>query len=338
MNQPIDDINLFTNYWHLLANANELTNEGDYVCIEAFGQYIAVFNDGLSLVAFDNLCPHRGATIFPVGRGNQKAMCPYHGWVFRKGKVIVSQASSFVASDIGDVALTEYNIDFCGQFLFVSIEPRLTLRDQLSGLFNFLEDKSINIGELGDVNSCKYRCVWPVAVENALEPYHINMIHSSSLGKLHLSQGVNSFFEYGSIWRSEILDEKTLRKLNRISNVLQGANYFKGYEFVYLFPFSMISSTFSFSFAIQNFFPDDNRFTNFESRLYHVNYKNKNEALVLRSLFDSTASFNRQIFFEDRKICERVPASSWSMSALNYACLSEKKIQHFRAIVRRHYE
>lgn len=338
MNQPIDDINLLRNYWHLVAHAHELANEGDYVCIEAFGQYIAVFNDGLGLVAFDNICPHRGARIFPVGRGNQKAICPYHGWAFRRGRIIVSNASSFVNSDINNATLTKYHIDFCGQFLFVSIEPRLTLKDQLYGLFDFLNDKSINIGELGDVNAYKYRCIWPVAIENALEPYHINMIHPSSLGRLRLSQGVDSFFDYGSIWRSEVREEKISRKLNRICNFLTGPKFFKGYEFVYLFPFSMISSTFSLSFSIQNFFPDHNRFTNFESRLYHVKYKNQNEANCLRVLFDSTSTLNRQIFSEDREICERVSASSWSMASLKYPAHSEAKVQHFRGIIRRHYE
>ena len=41
--------------------------------------------------AFINACPHRGATVCQLKRGNQRVLtCPYHGWSFNTAGALIS--------------------------------------------------------------------------------------------------------------------------------------------------------------------------------------------------------------------------------------------------------
>jgi hypothetical protein len=101
---------------------------------------------------------------------------------------------------------------------------------------------------------------------------------------------------------------------------------------LYIFPFTMISSTYGYSYSLQNFFPaprGESR-TRFTSRLYASNTLNGNATRVLDSFFESTVRMNRQVFDEDHDICKLLPKESWSTDALRFPSDAEVKIDHFR--------
>jgi phenylpropionate dioxygenase-like ring-hydroxylating dioxygenase large terminal subunit len=325
------DRGLWKNYWHLLCHRSEVKNGRDFVRFDVAGEEVVAFHDGSETIAFNNLCPHRGARIFDGPSGNAPFVCRYHGWSYSKGKVFVADKEQFAHCDLSSLKLETLKTAWVGDFLFVSTTPIYSVETQLGSVAQLIHAISSDICERSDLNTYEYKCIWQIAVENALEPYHVNTIHPKTLNLLKLSHGRNEYHHVNSVWYSELDNQKSAKRLTRISKLFALNFQHLGYLNIYLFPFSMISSTFGLSYSIQNFFPSmhENQ-THFTSRLYQSHLKPDVNPALLEGFFSSTAEQNRQIFKEDMEICSRIPARSWAIDALKIFANDEERIQHFR--------
>jgi phenylpropionate dioxygenase-like ring-hydroxylating dioxygenase large terminal subunit len=334
------DANLFRDYWHLLCHRNELPQDGDYLRFDTPIGDLVVFNDGGDIVAFDNLCPHRGARMFAGSDGRQAATCKYHGWSYRAGRIIVPLAAQFAGCDLSTARLNKYAVDWCGDFVFVGVTPRTPLYEQLGGVAGALENISFNIAQRLDLNSYEFDCYWPVAVENALEPYHIGMVHPETLGALELEAGTNEYHGENSIWSAPLGNRRTDKQLRGLKKYFAIDYGYEGYMSIYLFPFTMISSTYGYSYSLQHFFPSGGgrESTRFSSRLLGAHVAGEPARALLAPLFASTAAVNRKVFEEDHEVCKLVPKTSWSVAPLAYPSDAEVKIDHFRRSCRAYLE
>lgn len=330
------DLSLLRQYWHLVCHRSEVARRGDYIRLDTAAGEIVAFHDGSKVQAFDNRCPHRGARIFSAAFGNAPATCPYHGWTYRSGQMFVADRGRFAGCDLSGATIKHLQTAWVGDFLFVGLEPRQTVEDQLSGLYELVEAISRNISKRADFSNYSYECYWPIAVENALEPYHISAIHPKTLNLLKISDGKNEFFGKNSLWRAEVNDERSAKILRSLKRFFDIDLQFEGYQFIYLYPFGMISSTFGYSYSVQNFFPKGGGETAFYSRLLQARTRDDQAARTLESFFESSANINRQVFSEDHAVCKLVPADSWTSDPLRFAADSEVKIQHFRESCRTH--
>lgn len=323
---------LIDSYWHLGCHRRELPADGDYLRFDSAAGEIVLFNDAGELVAFDNRCPHRGARIYTGGDGNQPASCAYHGWTYRQGKLIVPGRERFDACQLARADLRRYRIDWCGDFLFFANRPLTDLSTQLGGFAELLENISFNIGGRLDLNRYDYECYWPLAIENALEPYHIDAVHPETLATLQLEAGDNRFDGVNSAWYAPLGASRLNAQLAKLRRFFTLDYQYDGYLSVYLFPFTMISSTYGYSYSLQHFLPVAGAAerTHFTSRLYAAHAADDRAARLLTSFFDSTIRVNRQVFDEDHAICKRMPRDSWSMEPLRFASAEEAKIDHFR--------
>lgn len=325
------DRELFRQHWHLACHRNELPAPGDYLRMRTPLGDLVVFNDDGDLVAFDNLCPHRGARMFDGEAGNGAATCRYHGWTYRKGRVIVPENGSFGGCDTSKARLNTYLMDWCGDFLFVALAPRMELYAQLGEAATLLENIGFNIAGRLDLNAYSFQCYWPIAVENALEPYHISMVHPDTLGALALEEGENTYMGCNSLWRAPLGNERADKQLRALKRHFAIDYGYEGYMSLYLFPFTMISSTYGFSYSLQHFLPAaDGASTHFSSRLLGAHVANERAAQFLAPLFASSAQINRKVFDEDHQVCQLVPKSSWSPAPLAFPAASEAKLEHFR--------
>lgn len=327
---------LLTDYWHLLCHRSELPRHGDYRCLQTVIGEVTVFNDGAGLVVFDNRCPHRGARIYNEGHGNGAATCGYHGWTHSHGTLIIPQRDRFAGCDLSRAQLLTYPTEWCADFLFFSVMPTLALDAQLGRTIEVLENISFNIAGCADVNQYVYECYWPLAVENALEPYHIDLVHPQTLATLELEAGHNEFMGMNSIWKAPIGNKRLFKQLSGLRRYFNIDFCYDGYMSLYLFPFTMLSSTFGYSYSLQHFFPRDEQgtCTTFSSRLLTVPTRDAKADQLVASFLQSTAQVNRRVFDEDHEICRRMPRDSWSAEPLRFAADSEEKIQHFRASCR----
>jgi phenylpropionate dioxygenase-like ring-hydroxylating dioxygenase large terminal subunit len=320
-------------FWHLVCHRSELAQPGDYVRLGWLGDDAIAWRDRDEIVVFDNVCPHRGTRFLDGASGNAPLVCPYHGWSYRNGRLRVPPNSDVPRERADRVDLCRLRSAWCGEFLFASIAPRFTLEEQLEGVWDALAAISGLVDRRADFNAYAYECDWRVAVENALEPYHIATIHPSSLGELRLEPGTNDLHPWSSVWRAAIQDERTDRRLRQLERLFEPAERYRGYLSIYLFPFSMVSTTYGFSFSQQSFFPGvDPLRTNFYSRLLTARLKSPAAAEALASFFESTAQFNRRVFDEDHAICRRVHTDAWVRRDDSLLAGSELKVRQFREL------
>lgn len=332
---PLDldrhSLRLWEENWHLLAHRSELAQSRDFVRFDVAGREVVLFNDGGGVVAFDNRCPHRGARIFDEDFGRQHFVCRYHNWSYAKGRVFVADKQSLSHCDLDDLSLNNLQIAWVGDFAFVARAPAQDLDTQLAGLAPMLTAISQSIAARWDFNRYIYEADWRIALENALEPYHVGAIHPDTLNTLKLTPGENRYFGRNSIWSSPLGDERIAKRMRSLTRLFDLEHQFEGYESLYLFPFTMISSTFGFSQSIQHFLPgNDAERSYFTSRLFTGRLKSSVKPHLVASLMESAAMMNRAVFEEDHDICKRVPADTWSMDPPRFWSASEEKLLHFR--------
>ena len=323
---------LFNNYWHLVCHRKELPNDGDFLKFKTPLGDVVIFNDANELIAFDNRCAHRGTNIYLTTFGNQANTCKYHGWTYKSGKFIIPSGADFNECDIAKIDFRRFSLDWCGDFLFLGIKPLNSLYDQLNETSSIIENISFNISKCIDLNYYEFECAWTIAIENALEPYHISMVHRETLANLQLENGTNNFYGKNSVWYAPIGNNRIKNHLEKISLFFNIDFSYKGYMSIFIFPFTMISSTYGLSYSIQNFFPHqkDLNKTNFMSRFLTCNLKDENSHRIVKVFYDSSIKMNHQVFEEDHSICKTIPFDNWSTKPLDILSTQEIKITHFR--------
>jgi phenylpropionate dioxygenase-like ring-hydroxylating dioxygenase large terminal subunit len=329
---------LFDNFWHLAAHSSELSNDLDYVRFESFLGEVVVCNDAGRVFAFDNICPHRGTRIFTEDFGNRSITCGYHGWTYREGKIIIPRKAGFLGEDLKKCRYATFDVARCGEFIFVSRNPGFSLQDQLGSEFEKISRISQSIDGRHDSNRYIYECNWKTGVENALESYHLSLVHPGTLGKLKLVRQRDEIVGDNSVVYFDIGDELTTGRLQKLKKFFELNYQFEGYSSIFLFPFSFISSTFGYSYSIQRFFPRLDGWTNFSSTLYRAKTVKKfDSGGIMRDFFDSVASVNRRVFEEDHEICKKVQWV-WPIDSRMIYCAQEKKIVNFHESLMKYIE
>lgn len=326
---------LWRSHWHLVAHRNELPAHGDFLRLNVLDQEVVVFNDAGTLVAFDNRCPHRGARMFLSDHGRQAATCGYHGWTYNHGTWLIPDRAQFKSCHIDKVDFRRWQIDWAGDFLFVSDQPSQSLSDQLGEVLPLLEDISFGVTGRHDWNAYRFECDWKIAMENALEPCHVPMVHPGSLGLLELQPGHNEFHGRNSVWYAPVGNPRMARSLARISELFALDFQYAGYMSIYIYPFTMLSSTYGLSYSLQHFLPSlQPESTHFYSRMLTMAVKPERDPEIVASFLASTAATNRRVFQEDHEVCKRVPLDTWSPEPPVFAADAEEKLIHFRASCR----
>jgi len=323
---------LIDGYWHLAAHRTELSQPKDFLRFSWASGELALYHDQGSVIAFDNLCPHRGARFFVDDAGNAPTSCPYHGWTYRKGVLRIPPQSRPTDTGGPPPRLNTFETAWCGDFLFASPRPEHSLGDQLGDLFPRLAGISADIDGRSDLNAYPFECDWRVAVENALEADHVDLIHPDTLGALKLAPGRFEYAGANSTWLTEVTDARTVKGLDAVGRYFDLAHAHRGYTNIFLFPFAMLSSTFGYSYSLQLFLPAaaPGR-THFSSRLLRGRTRVAGDHAVVGSLLDSTAHLNRRIFEEDHQICRRIsPAYDMDAPGRPFGA-AEQRLKHFQA-------
>ena len=295
---------LVDSYWHLVGHRIELKNDKDYIKLSLLNKDIVVYNDNSKLIAFDNICPHRGAKFFSDESGNQNILCPYHGWGFKNGELKIPKKKKFGGCNIDEAKINMLNLDYCGDFVFVSFNPKQSLNKQLSDLKSVLEEISIDMHSRLDFNYHEWSCDWPIPIENALEPYHISRVHPNTLSLLRLKTDQDVFYDESSIWKARIDSKRIEGGMKKIQSGFNVDAHYDGYQSILIFPFSFLSSTYGYSYSLQNFFPcKSSTKTNFYSRMYS---SRNDQADSTKYFLNSTIETNRKIFSDGA-----VNASIW---------------------------
>lgn len=270
--------------WTLMAHRSELKKAGDYVQIAGKVAYF----DGKNVSCWNGLCPHRGSRLFPAASGNHIMRCGYHGWT---EQAILNKITPFLQAWVGDWL-------FCGAGV-------VQLEDQLGDdCLELLDGTSKNIERRYSHDLIDMACDWRIAVENALEDYHVAHIHPESIGKIGLRLDLISACKRNSAALYDITDRRTAAMLS-----YEGVGrYFKlgaapEYGHVLIYPFTCLSSVGGLTYSLQHYVSTETG-TQLSTRLYTSPVAEGSPDLGF--FFENARQFNLQVFREDAAICATV--------------------------------
>lgn len=222
----------------MLAPSCEIPNPGDYKAMDVAGVPVLITRqkDG-SVVAFLNMCTHRGNPL-AAGSGNaSRFMCGYHGWTFKNNGDLIGVAS---ANDFGVVDKAAHclkrfpSLERAG-LIWVTLDPdsKLPIEDYLCGYDSLLEHFGFSNWHHFDSRVISGPN-WKTAYDGYLDFYHLPVLHKDTFGPDFFNRA--NYFEWGPHQRlaspattaqktgsDEILDLTTLDEKDwPIDALLQG--------------------------------------------------------------------------------------------------------------------
>lgn len=202
--------NLWPKVWQVACRLEEIPNPGDYVVYEIADESIIVArNKAGQVVAYHNVCPHRGRQLTEgCGRASQ-FRCKYHGWTFDlDGKnVFVQDEKDWEGSlDRENLDLFHVKVDFWGGFVWINMDPNAeTLTEYLETIPSYLDAFEYEKMRYRWYLTIHIPCNWKVAQEAFMEGYHVAATHPQLLPYFgddytqSVAQGKHSYFGY---WQS----------------------------------------------------------------------------------------------------------------------------------------
>jgi phenylpropionate dioxygenase-like ring-hydroxylating dioxygenase large terminal subunit len=326
---------IFKNNWIFVCFKQDLLNNNDFVTKTVGGVPIVVQNINNEIKAFMNVCSHRFSTLQTSERGNRALFCPYHGWAYNKeGKPTGIPKrplfKEFSEQELCDLKLKEYSLDYCGDLVFVHINtPNISLKESLGDFFDEIQNLFNDQLQLVDTNKINIKSNWKVVVENTLESYHVNLVHSDTFKKLGAKGLDFAFTNKHSKWDAELALHEDDAKLSKIHNLFSNRLLKKdGYSHYIVFPNLLISTSYGISFNFSIIDPISANDTAFTSYVFLS--KPKKESGIYDMYKQSLVQFNRQVFDEDTVICEEVQKGVIVTDKQGVLSLEEKRVHEFQ--------
>ncbi len=178
---------LFPGRWCAVAFACDVPEPGDALAVDFAGWPLAIVHGGDGQIrVFHNVCRHRATRVVEGAcKGLSRLICPWHAWTYgldgrlvgtpRIGGERVGEDSAF---DKSDVDLKEVRSALWHDLIIVNIDgnapPFADHIRPLEALFTGYDLTGLRCGNAWDID---FPGNWKLAVENAIEDYHLPYIH-----------------------------------------------------------------------------------------------------------------------------------------------------------------
>jgi 5,5'-dehydrodivanillate O-demethylase len=169
---------LLRRYWMPVAVAAELTPEQPTRLIRLLGEILVLFRDRSGRVGLlADRCAHRGASLF-YGRVEERGIsCAYHGWLYDTGGHILETPPERNDAIINSVTQSAYPVrKYVGMYwAYLGPEPMPEL-PPYDTLVRRDGQRRIVIHPVLD-------CNWYQAMENSVDPAHLQILHQEYIGR-----------------------------------------------------------------------------------------------------------------------------------------------------------
>ena len=193
---------IFRKYWMCAGHQSRIANPGEYFLLNVFNESIIILRDKQEQVlAFYNVCRHRGTRICEAGEGrfSGSMQCSYHAWTYGlDGKLIGAPFMKEVPDfHWEDYPLQAAPVTVWEGFIFVYLgrgepEPFEATYGALLGRF-----KPWNMSELKSYKRITYdvKSNWKYIFQNFNECYHCPTIHPLLNKFTDYTSGTNDLIE-----------------------------------------------------------------------------------------------------------------------------------------------
>ena len=189
---------VFGDAWVCVGRTADVPRPGDFLTAElpaaltgAGDRSIIVLRDESGgVVAYDNVCVHRGARLLDGCGHAARITCPYHAWSYRLdgGLIGAPHMQGSVGSDgepfrPGDHRLMPIRVEVWEGFVFATHDPGAApLAPRLAGLTEvvapFAMADYVPVHRQVDV----WATNWKLLVENFMDAYHVFKVHAATFG------------------------------------------------------------------------------------------------------------------------------------------------------------
>jgi choline monooxygenase len=202
---------IFARSWVHVADVPEVVDAGDYVTASIGTTPVLVVrgHDGV-LRGFQNVCPHRGATV-AEGRGNcgRQLQCPYHAWSFATdGRLVGAPSKEEFTCDFSTIGLLPIRIATAGPMVFGCVDAGApAFEDWVGEMPAALARARADRMELAFEYVYEVDVNWKVYVENGLEGYHVAVVHDVLNDFVETKSARHCFEEHSSYTHAFIRPE-----------------------------------------------------------------------------------------------------------------------------------
>lgn len=169
---------LLRRYWHPVAIAQELTPDNPTKIIRVLGETLVLFLDKSSNVGLiADKCAHRGASML-YGRVEERGIsCAYHGWLFDTCGNILETPPEKNDAILTHVKQPSYPVQkYLGMYwaymgpLPAPVIPRFDTFVRRDGVRKLVVHPTLG-------------CNWFQAMENSVDPAHLQVLHQEYIGR-----------------------------------------------------------------------------------------------------------------------------------------------------------
>lgn len=171
---------LFGRNWNFFCLADDVARPGDRFAREICGIPVVVQNDQGTLHALKNVCAHRHSQMVPNGASHDNALrCQIHGWEYGCDGHLskLPDGRSFKGLKAADYCLKSFRVERFGQFVFVNLDYNGPTFSEHLG--SFADEFGRFFSNVRHINTwtTEHPVNWKIIVENAVESYHVPMVH-----------------------------------------------------------------------------------------------------------------------------------------------------------------
>ena len=299
---------IFHKNWIFVCAEQAIKNKGDYFALNLAGESIVIIrgqDEGLR--ALSNNCRHRGTPLLDDGFGHigKNIICPYHAWTYDdKGAFKGAPMTGKVTIEKEKHCLPQFLLESWRGLLFINLDKQApALSQELEGIDKYIEiyqperfDTYISSPvEHWDAN-------WKLAMENALEGYHVFKVHKETLETTGPSR-LQYYVAGSSNWT--ITGGKSADDAGKLTKWLRG-KYPEAYDHyqVIILPPSFVAILNYDSFSWVHVLPAGKEHSVVRSGTLTTKSNSKEDKQMTK--------FTADFFAEDKWICERVQRGMYS--------------------------
>ncbi|MGI9273538.1 MAG: aromatic ring-hydroxylating oxygenase subunit alpha [Endozoicomonas sp.] len=205
---------IFHRDWVFACNEFQIAKPGDRYAFILAGEPVVIIRgkDG-ELRAMSNACRHRGTLLADEGfsTGGNNLICPYHAWNYtQEGKLRGLPFPGDVKVDKEKHCLPRFALTVWHGLVFVNIsgtaEPLEERYAALETYIKYNQPGAFNSGY--DSSPTYWETNWKLAMENAMESYHLFKVHKPTLETVTPTKGA-FYLEGNALWSitgGEVLD------------------------------------------------------------------------------------------------------------------------------------
>ena len=177
--------------WILAALSSQVLEPSTMWVAELLSQTVLLVRGEDGMVrAFENSCVHRGTQIQSVKRGRrawkgdpvQAIQCGYHGWKYNLNGSITHIPKS-KGIQCTQTKLKQFSVHEEAGFIWVSLkEPQQSPVELFSPISDAVRHYHLEEMEPIEARDFHFSVNWKIALENALDYYHVSTVHPKTVG------------------------------------------------------------------------------------------------------------------------------------------------------------